>query len=65
MVQENIHAKRIDAPKFEDLKELARHALRRRKELLNELQIINVTLRMISTKANIKIDLDKNKVVEK
>lgn len=57
-------AKEIDSPKFKDLKDLARHALRRRKELLAELRILDVTLLLIAKKTDINIDLDKNVVVE-
>ena len=57
-------ANKIDAPKYKDLEELAHHALRRRKELLNELRIIERTLLIIAKTTDLNIDLDKNVVVE-
>jgi len=62
---EDKEAKKIEAPQYKDLRDLAQHALLRRKELLNELQFIEVTLRMVSKKISINIDLDNNTMEDK
>lgn len=63
MLEEHAAIK-VEAPRYQDLRDLAQYILHRLTELEKERQVLIRTLKVISEAAGLRIDLNGNKIEE-